>query len=41
MRSITVVFDDPEFEALKKVKKDLSWHDFIMKLTEYMKGDGV
>ena len=32
MHTITVTFEDKEFEAMKKVKKreDKSWHDFIL-----------
>lgn len=34
MKSITVYFEDMEFEKLKEVKKDNSWHDFIFQLAE-------
>jgi len=30
MRSITVYFEDSEFEQLDAKKKDRSWHDFII-----------
>jgi len=30
MKSIYVVFEDEEFKTLKKAKKKLSWHDFVM-----------
>jgi len=33
MKSITVVFEDSEFEALLKKKKDLTWRKFILQLT--------
>ncbi len=35
MRQINVYFEDKEYEELLKVKKIMSWHDFIMKLKEY------
>lgn len=35
MKQINVYFEDREYEELLKVKIDLSWHDFIMKLKEY------
>ena len=34
MRSITIYFEDKEFEALLKIKKKYTWHDFIMLLTK-------
>jgi len=34
MKSITVYFEDNEFEELKDIKDTMSWHDFIMQLTE-------
>jgi len=34
MKSIYVVFEEEEFKMLKKVKKKLSWHDFIMLATK-------
>ena len=37
MKQINVYFDDSEYEKLLKEKKDLTWHDFILKLIE-MKG---
>ena len=30
MKSITVYFEDKEFEDLKDIKDTMSWHDFIM-----------
>ena len=33
MKSITVYFEDNEFEELKDSKHTMSWHDFIMQLT--------
>jgi len=32
MKSIYVVFETEEYEKLKKVKGELSWHDFILSL---------
>lgn len=32
MKSISVSFEDKEYEKLLKKKNKLSWHDFIMKL---------
>ena len=32
MKSITVYFEDKEFEELKEAKKNTSWHDFILTL---------
>ena len=34
MKKINVYFEDKEFEQLKKYKKTLTWHDFIMELTK-------
>ncbi|GAH72853.1 unnamed protein product [marine sediment metagenome] len=34
MKSIYVVFEEEEFKMLKKAKKKLSWHDFVMLLTK-------
>jgi len=34
MKSIYIVFEDKEFEALLKFKKKYTWHDFIMLLTK-------
>lgn len=34
MKSITVYFENEEFEILKEIKKDTSWHDFIFQLAE-------
>lgn len=31
MRSINVWFEDEEIRILKEAKKNLTWHDFIMK----------
>lgn len=39
MKKINVYFEDKEFEALKKVKNDLSWHDFIMQLAVEVEND--
>jgi len=32
MKSITVYFEDKEFEVIKKDKKGTSWHDYILKI---------
>jgi len=34
MKNINVTFEDEEIKELTKAKGKLSWHDFIMKLTE-------
>lgn len=34
MKSVNVVFEDSEFEALLKAKGTKSWHDFILTLKE-------
>lgn len=34
VKQINVYFDDKEYEKLKKIKDNLSWHDFIVKLLE-------
>lgn len=35
MKHINVIFEDNEFEQLWETKgRELSWHDFIMTLTE-------
>jgi len=34
MKSVNVVFEDEEFEALAKLKGVKSWHDFILTLVE-------
>ena len=34
MKSITVYFEDQEFEKLKEKKGNISWHDFIFQLAE-------
>jgi predicted CopG family antitoxin len=34
MKSVNVVFEDAEFEALLKMKGTRSWHDFILSLKE-------
>lgn len=35
MITINETFTDTEFKLLKEKKADLSWHDFIMLLTQY------
>ena len=37
MKTINETFTDEEFRKLKKKKGKLSWHDFILKLTEEKK----
>lgn len=32
MKSINITFEDEEFEALTKARKEENWHDFIMSL---------
>ena len=32
MKTINETFTDTEFNKLKKLKKKLSWHDFIMSM---------
>jgi len=32
MKSITVFFEDKEFEDIKKEKGKKSWHDFILNI---------
>ena len=39
LKAITVYFDEKEFKELKKVKKDISWHDFILHLIKEDKED--
>jgi len=34
MKRIYETFEDSEFKRLLKVKKDTSWHNFIMSLAE-------
>ena len=34
VKQINVYFDDDEYKELLKKKNNLSWHDFILKLTE-------
>lgn len=38
VKQINVYFDEEEYEKLKEKKKDLSWHNFILKLLEIEKG---
>lgn len=35
MKTINETFDDQEYNDLIKHKGKMSWHDFIMLLTEY------
>jgi len=43
MKTITVHFEDEEFEKLTELKEsaDLSWHDFVLRLLDYSKDFGV
>jgi len=34
MRTINVVFEDKEYDQLKNLKGDLSWHDFMMEMAK-------
>ena len=34
MKSITVYFENEEFEKLSKSRNKTTWHDFVMKLTQ-------
>ena len=34
MKRIYIVFEEEEFKMLKKAKKKLTWHDFVMLLTK-------
>lgn len=34
MKTINVTFEDKEHKKLIEKKRDLSWHDFILKLTD-------
>ena len=40
MKTINVTFTDDEGEQLIKLKGNLSWHDFIMTLTEETESGG-
>jgi len=33
MRTINVVFEDKEYDQLTKLKKETSWHDFLLRLS--------
>ncbi|MBU0958220.1 MAG: hypothetical protein KKF56_05420 [Nanoarchaeota archaeon] len=35
MKTINETFEDKEFTLMKKMKKKLSWHDFIILLTQH------
>jgi len=37
MKTINVTFEDKEIELLIKMKKKLSWHDFIMLMQVHCK----
>jgi len=38
VKQINVYFDEDEYKELKEKKRDLSWHDFILKLLEIENG---
>jgi hypothetical protein len=35
MKAVNVHFEDKEIEYLLNLKKDNSWHDFILKLAKF------
>ena len=37
MKTINETFTDEEFELMKSLKKNLSWHDFIILLSTHAK----
>lgn len=37
MKTINETFTDEEFKHLNEKKEEMSWHDFIMLLSEYEK----
>lgn len=39
MKTINETFTDEEFKELKQVKKKLSWHEFILKLLDYIEDE--
>ena len=39
MKSITVYFENDEFEKLTKSKDTMTWHDFILTLVKKEKGE--
>ena len=42
MKTLNVTFEDDEYHILVKAKKELSWHDFIIKCAldrELQKGE--
>jgi hypothetical protein len=39
MKSITVYFENEEFEKLSKSKNKMTWHNYIMKLVKEDKND--
>jgi len=41
MKQINVYFEDKEYEKLIRKKKDLSWHDFVLKLAELKDGQKI
>ena len=38
MKQINVYFEDDEHKRLEEEKKNLSWHDFIMRLVKEKNG---
>ena len=41
MKTINVPFEDEEYSTLNDLKEKLSWHDFIIKLSEQNKEDNL
>jgi len=43
MKTITIHFEDEEFEKLTELKEsaNLSWHDFVLRLLDYPKDFGI
>ncbi len=41
VKQINVYFDEEEYKELIKKKDNLSWHDFILKLTKIENKNGI
>lgn len=41
VKSINVYFDDEEYDELLKIKRELSWHDFIWGIGNLKKNSEV
>ena len=37
MKQLRLTFDNGEYKIMKKIKGDLSWHDFFLLLTTHAK----